>query len=30
MFTLLIILPIEPLSIPTAAGGGLAFGLLTH
>jgi hypothetical protein len=30
MFALLFILPVEPLSIPTAAGGGLAFALITH
>lgn len=30
MFALLVILPVQPMTIPTAAGGGLAFALLTH
>jgi len=30
MFVLLLILPVQPMTIPTAAGGGLAFALLTH
>jgi hypothetical protein len=30
MFALMIILPIHPMAIPTAAGGGLAFALITH
>jgi hypothetical protein len=30
MFTLFTILPIHPMSVPTAIGGGLAFALITH
>ena len=30
MFALLTFLPAHPMSMPTAAGGGLAFALLTH
>jgi hypothetical protein len=30
IFALLLILPHHPMSLPTAAGGGLAFALITH
>jgi hypothetical protein len=30
MFALLLILPVQPMTIPTATGGGLAFALLTQ
>lgn len=30
MFALLSFLPVHPISMPTAVGGGLAFALLTH
>ena len=30
MFALLFVMPLEPLSMPTAFGGGLAFAILTH
>jgi hypothetical protein len=30
MFALLPLVPLEPLSIPTAIGGGISFALLTH
>lgn len=30
VFTMLLFLPADPMSIPTAVGGGLAFALITH